>query len=64
MASIQYVCPQYCMEAIPFSRGVFLTQGLNLGLPRCRQILYRLSHHRSPNVARDILTLNDDSLRI
>ena len=27
---------------------IFLTQGLNLGLPRCRQMLYRLSHKRSP----------------
>ena len=30
--------------AIPFSRGIFLSQGLNLGLPHCRQILYHLSH--------------------
>ena len=30
--------------AIPFSRGIFLTQGLNLGLQHCRQILYHLSH--------------------
>ena len=26
--------------AIPFSRGIFPTQGLNLGLLHCRQILY------------------------
>ena len=25
-------------------QGIFLTQGLNLGLPHCRQILYCLSH--------------------
>ena len=25
-------------------QGIFPTQGLNLGLPHCRQILYRLSH--------------------
>jgi len=25
-------------------QGIFRTQGLNLGLPQCRQILYRLSH--------------------
>ena len=25
-------------------RGIFLTQGLNLGLLRCRQILHHLSH--------------------
>ena len=30
--------------AIPFSRGIFLTQGSNLGLPNCRQTLYHLSH--------------------
>ena len=27
---------------------IFLTQGLNLGLPHCRSILYRLSHQGSP----------------
>ena len=25
-------------------QGIFPTQGMNLGLPHCRQILYRLSH--------------------
>ena len=30
--------------AIPFSRGIFLTQGSDLGLPLYRQILYRLNH--------------------
>ena len=29
-------------------QGIFLTQGLNLALPHCRQILYRLSHEGSP----------------
>ena len=28
--------------------GIFPTQGWNPGLPPCRQILYQLSHHRSP----------------
>ena len=32
----------------PFSRGIFPTQGLNPGLPHCRQILYQLSHKGSP----------------
>ena len=32
---------------IPFS-GLFLTQGLNPGLPHCRQVLYRPSHRESP----------------
>ena len=34
--------------AIPFVQGIFLTQGLNLGLLHCRQILYHLSHQGSP----------------
>ena len=28
--------------AMPSSRGIFLTQGLNPGLPHCRQTLYQL----------------------
>ena len=32
----------------PLLQGVFLTQGLNLGLLHCRQILYHLSHQGSP----------------
>ena len=30
--------------AISFSKGIFPTQGSNLGLLHCRQILYHLSH--------------------
>ena len=33
--------------AISFSKGIFPTQGSNLGLPCCRQILYHLSHQGS-----------------
>ena len=29
-------------------QGIFPTQGLNPGLPHCRQILYQLSHRGSP----------------
>ena len=29
-------------------QGIFQTQGLNPGLPHCRQILYQLSHRGSP----------------
>ena len=29
-------------------QGIFPTQGLNPGLPHCRQILYHLSHQASP----------------
>ena len=34
--------------AMSFSRVSSLIQGLNPGLPYCRQILYYLSHHRNP----------------
>ena len=34
--------------AIPFSRVIFPSQGSNLGLLHCRQILYCLSHEGSP----------------
>ena len=34
--------------AISFSRGIFLTQGLNPGLLRCRRTLYPPSHQGSP----------------
>ena len=36
-------------SGLPFPSlgGVFLTQGLNLGFPHCRQMLYRLSHQGS-----------------
>ena len=31
-------------------QGIFLTQGLNLGLLQCRQILYGLNHQGSPDL--------------
>ena len=34
--------------AIPFLQGVFLTQGLNMGLLHCGQILNHLSHQGRP----------------
>ena len=36
------------VNAHSLSQGIFLTQGLNPGLPHCRQILYGLSHQGSP----------------
>ena len=55
---------------MPFpSPGIFPNQGLNLGLPHCRQTLYRLSHQgstdkgdqiRSDQISRSVLS---DSLR-
>ena len=34
-------------------QGIFLTQGLNLGVPRCRQTLYHLSHQGAQIKLRD-----------
>ena len=34
--------------AIPFSKGIFPSRGLNQGLLHCRQILYHLGHQGSP----------------
>ena len=42
-------------------QGIFPTQVLKLGLPRCGQILYRLSHQGSPKTLERYLT---DSHRI
>ena len=36
--------------AIPFSKGIFPTQGSNPGLPHCGLILYQLSHKGSPRI--------------
>ena len=36
----------------PRLQGIFPSQGSNLGFPHCRQILYCLSHQRSPEVYR------------
>ena len=35
------------MGSLSLLQGIFLTQGLNPGLPHCRQILYQLSHKAS-----------------
>ena len=36
-------------------QGIFPTQGLNPGLPHCRQILYQLSHHGSLSMCGETL---------
>ena len=36
--------------AIPFSRGIFPTEGSNPGFPYYRQILYQLRHKESPRI--------------
>ena len=44
--------------AISFSRGSFLTQGLNPGLLHCRQMLYPLSHQGIISILSSILNTN------
>ena len=38
------------MGSCSLLQGIFPTQGLNPGLPHCRQILYQLSHQGSPRI--------------
>ena len=38
------------MGSLSLLQGIFPTQGLNPGLPRCRHILYQLSHKGSPKI--------------
>ena len=40
-------------------QGTFATQGLNPGLPHCRQILYHLSHQGSPSLPHFIQMIKD-----
>ena len=40
-----------------FSRGIFPTQGSNLGLLHCRQILYHLSHQGNKDISEKNLFL-------
>ena len=43
------VGPNTGVGGLSLLQGIFPTQGLNPGLLHCRQILYQLSHQRSPN---------------
>ena len=36
--------------SLSFLQGIFLTEGLNLGLPHCRHILYQLIPKGSPKM--------------
>ena len=48
--SIHEFSRQKYWSALTFpSQGIFMTQGLNPGLPYCGQILYHLSHQGSPH---------------
>ena len=38
------------VDSLSLLQGIFPTQGMNSGLPHCRQILYQLSHKGSPSI--------------
>ena len=38
--------------SVSLLQGIFPTQGLNSGLPLCRQILYQLNHQGSPCIGK------------
>ena len=41
---------EYWSGSLSLLQEIFPTQGLNPGLPHCRQILYQLSHKGSPRI--------------
>ena len=43
-------CQNTGVGSLSLFQGIYPTQGLNPGLPHCRQILYQLSHRRSPRI--------------
>ena len=45
--SMEFSSPEYWSGNHSLLQGIFLTQGLNPGLPHCRQILYQLSYKGS-----------------
>ena len=47
---MEFSRPEYWSGSFSLLQGIFPTQGSNLGLPHHRQILYQLSHKRSPRI--------------
>ena len=43
---------EFYPDCFSLLQGIFPTQGLNPGLPHCRQILYQLSHKGSPGMGK------------
>ena len=46
--------------AMPSSRGIFLTQGLNPDLLHCKWTLYHLSHQRNPSTEGDPFLITEN----
>ena len=51
---MEFSRPEYWSGSLFLLQGIFPTQGLNPGLQRCRQILYQLSHKRSPRILESV----------
>jgi len=47
LQSMEFSRPGYLVGSLSLLQGIFPTQGSNLGLPHCRQILCQLSHKGS-----------------
>ena len=45
-------------------QGIFPTQGLNLGLPHCRQMLYHLSYQGSPKIPTPVISSCSDPPKV
>ena len=51
---MEFSRPEYWSGSYSLPQGIFPTQGLNPGLPHCRQILYQLSHKGSPIAVKNL----------
>ena len=59
--SMVFSRPNSGVGSLSLLQGIFPTQGLNPGLPHCRQILYQLSHKKSCEMpGRWIINWNQD----
>jgi len=47
---MEFSRPEYWVDTFSLLQGIFPIQGSNPGLPRCRWILYQLSHKGSPRI--------------
>ena len=48
-SSVHGILPARILEWVAILQRIFLTQGSNLGLLHCRQILYHLNYRKYPN---------------
>jgi len=48
--SMEFSRPEYWVDSLSLLQGIFPTQGSNLSILHCRQILYQLSYEGSPYV--------------